>query len=303
MEMPPVSNVMPLPTSQEPGPSVHALGLIAQNNQRGRLRRSLRDAPECAHLQFAQLIGGVHLPPQAHLQRHLRRALPQNRGRQFVARLIDQRAREVLALANNHALATAASVAARSASAGSRNCQALNALVLALATIGIGIEISHQRTLNRRSRNHCMEQPFGGVLRQRKRQLPNPPRLGKPHRRSRCLPHAVHRALAGLPSPTISSRLAASPAGAWIKRVSFAPALYSPVPSTPAAAASTAASASATLAAAWRQGLLRFGCRRPERPEFGSDPRNRGKRNLSPHAAYSSRNTRHVANAIDVGPG
>jgi hypothetical protein len=78
---------------------------------------------------------------------------------------------------------------------------ALNALILALAAIGVGIEIAHQRTLRPPSRHDCVGQPFGGALRQCERQLPNPPRLGKPHSRSRGLAHAVHRGLGQLAQP------------------------------------------------------------------------------------------------------
>ena len=104
MEMPPVSKVMPLPTKPEHRAVRHPCRLIAQNDQRRRLLRSLRDAPECAHLQLVQLFGGVDLPLESDFSSHLRRALPQDGRRELVARLVDQGARKVLALANNHAL-------------------------------------------------------------------------------------------------------------------------------------------------------------------------------------------------------
>ena len=82
----------------------HAFGLIAQHDQRGRLGGALRDAPECAHLQLVQLLGGVDLPAEADLGGHLRGALAEDGGGELVARLVDQRAGEVLALADDDAL-------------------------------------------------------------------------------------------------------------------------------------------------------------------------------------------------------
>ena len=51
-----------------------------------------------------QLLRRVDLAPQPDLGGHRCGALPQNRRRQLVARLIYQRACKVLALAHNHAL-------------------------------------------------------------------------------------------------------------------------------------------------------------------------------------------------------
>ena len=65
MEMPPVSKVMPLPTRPRTGPSGDAGGLIAQDDERGRLGGALRDAPECAHLELVQLVGGVDFAVEA----------------------------------------------------------------------------------------------------------------------------------------------------------------------------------------------------------------------------------------------
>ena len=77
MEMPPVSKVMPLPTRPSTGPVGHAFRLVAQDDQRGRLGRALRDAPERAHLQLVQLFGGVDFASEPDLLRpSARRAGP-----------------------------------------------------------------------------------------------------------------------------------------------------------------------------------------------------------------------------------
>ena len=69
MEMPPVVEGDALADQAEHRAVRHALRLIAQHDQRGRLGRALRDAPECAHLQLVQLFGGVDLPAEANLLR------------------------------------------------------------------------------------------------------------------------------------------------------------------------------------------------------------------------------------------
>ncbi len=104
MEMPPVSKVMPLPTRPRTGSVGDALRRVAQDDERGRLRRALRDAPESAHLEFVQLFGGVDLPVEANLLGHERGALAEDGGRELVAGLVDQRAGKVLAFADDRRL-------------------------------------------------------------------------------------------------------------------------------------------------------------------------------------------------------
>ena len=82
-----------------------ALGLVAQHDQRGRLSRALGDAPECAHLQLVQLVGGVDFAVEADFFCHGGGARPRIGGGELVAGLVDQRAGEVLALADDDALA------------------------------------------------------------------------------------------------------------------------------------------------------------------------------------------------------
>ena len=85
------------------GAVLHARGLIAKHNQRRRLGRTLRDAPERAHLQLVQFLGRVDCAGEPHFLRHLRGALPENGRGQLVARLVHQRAGKVLALADDDA--------------------------------------------------------------------------------------------------------------------------------------------------------------------------------------------------------
>ena len=73
MEMPPVVEGDALADQAENRAFGHAFGLVAQHDQRGRLRRALRDAPERAHLQLVQLVGGVDLAVEADFGGHLQR--------------------------------------------------------------------------------------------------------------------------------------------------------------------------------------------------------------------------------------
>ena len=83
-----------------------AFGLIAQHDQRRRLLRSLRNAPERAHLQLFDLVGRAVLPTSGRLPAAMSAArLAELRWGELVARLVDQRAREVLAFADDDALA------------------------------------------------------------------------------------------------------------------------------------------------------------------------------------------------------
>jgi hypothetical protein len=97
-----------------------ALGLIAQDDQGGRLGRALRDAPEGSHLQLMQLFGRVDLAAQADFGGHPGGACPEDGGGQLVARLVDQRTGEVLAFADDDGLGEGGLEAALSASAATR---------------------------------------------------------------------------------------------------------------------------------------------------------------------------------------
>ncbi len=63
MEIPPVSKLMPLPTSVSSGaPSGSGtVRLVPQHDQRRRLSRPLCHTQERTHLQFLQLCRAVHL--------------------------------------------------------------------------------------------------------------------------------------------------------------------------------------------------------------------------------------------------
>ncbi len=73
-----------------------AFGFIAEHDQRGRFVRSLRYAPERAHLQFFDLIGAVDLALKADFASHFAGALGEHGRSHTVGRFVDQVAGEVL---------------------------------------------------------------------------------------------------------------------------------------------------------------------------------------------------------------
>ncbi len=94
-------------------------------------------------------------------------------------------------------------------------------------------------------------------------------------------------ALACLPRPTISRRLAVNPAGACKSRVSLAPALYSPLASTAAAAAFTASSAvSSTGKGLASDAFEVWGVDGQNGQQFRLDSGKVGKRQLGLHGAH-----------------
>ena len=103
IEMPPVSNVIPLPTSPSTGPGRRARRLVAEGNQARRLAAAARDAEQQAHAER------FDLPLVENLDRRAagrcdgggpRRELAR---RQRIARLVGELAREVAALAEQPA--------------------------------------------------------------------------------------------------------------------------------------------------------------------------------------------------------
>jgi hypothetical protein len=64
----------------------------------------LRDAPESAHFQILDFVGGVGLTLEADFLGHLHGAPAENGGCELVARFVDQRARKVLTFADDDAL-------------------------------------------------------------------------------------------------------------------------------------------------------------------------------------------------------
>ena len=169
---------------------------------------------------------------------HLRGALAEYRRRQLVAGLVHQRAREVLALADDHAFGEGG-CGWRSGRRWRGDGERLHAQVLAVAAIGVGIEVADERALDGGPaplRGADLSELSSGRAKASSRIAA---RLGVADGGSRrhCAPRA-RSALAFLPRPTISSRFAFSPAGACSSTVSLVPALYSPLASTAAAAAS-----------------------------------------------------------------
>ena len=115
-----------------------------------------------------------------------------------------------------------------------RRRERLHAQVFAIAAVGVGIEVADEGAFAGSARSGGPRQAFG--LGQREHQFPDATGLGEPDRGPGGIADGVHRGFACFPSPTINRRLALSPAGAWSRTVSLAPALYSPLASTAAAA-------------------------------------------------------------------
>ena len=103
MEMPPGIEGDAFADEAEHGAVLDACRLIAQDNQRGRLLGALGDAPEGAHLQFVQLVCRVDSHSRGRLRRPFGGALAEDGRGELVARLVDQRAGEVLAFADDDA--------------------------------------------------------------------------------------------------------------------------------------------------------------------------------------------------------
>ena len=76
---------------------------VANDDERGRLCRALRDGGEGTHFQFENLVPGVDFARQAEFRTHRGRAFAKFGGRQDVAWLVDQGACEILRFCNHEA--------------------------------------------------------------------------------------------------------------------------------------------------------------------------------------------------------
>ena len=170
-----------------------------------------------------------------------RGALAHHSRRELVAGLVHQRAREVLALAHNDALVETALDRCPIRSCRTDDRERLHAVILAVAAIGVGIEVADERSLDSRAR-HCMEWADGVVLGQGDGQLADATRLGEANGGSGGVADIVYGRLALLAKTHNqqalggqSRRARAAAASRWL------PALNSPLASTAAAAAVRAA--------------------------------------------------------------
>lgn len=102
-----------------------------------------------------KLFGGINFASEANLLRHLGGALPQDGGRELVARFVHQGAGEVLAFARNDAFGKTGFDGSTISAGGSSESKELDAQVLTITTIGIGIEVPNKSTLDGRSCQRC----------------------------------------------------------------------------------------------------------------------------------------------------
>ena len=127
------------------------LGLVAQHDQRRRFVRPLGHAPECAHLEFFDLVGSVGFAFQADFGSHFLCALGQHGRSHSVGRFVNQIAGEVLRLGNDASgldcLFQRLWVTFRLI-VPSDDSQRVNALVLAVALVDIGLEIAYEGALD-----------------------------------------------------------------------------------------------------------------------------------------------------------
>ena len=103
IEMPPVSNVMPLPTSPSTGACRRARRLVAEHHQARRLAAAARDAEQQAHAELLDLRLVENLDVDAGVARERAPRARELARRQRVARLVGQLARQVAALAEDAA--------------------------------------------------------------------------------------------------------------------------------------------------------------------------------------------------------
>ena len=98
--------------------------------------------PECSHLERLNLVSAIHFALQTDFVGHFAGVFGQHSGRHAIARFIHQFASKVLRFADNaslvHGSLYAGLVAMR------HHGQSIDVLVLAIALVGIGIEVAYE---------------------------------------------------------------------------------------------------------------------------------------------------------------
>src|SRR5580704_10891734 len=122
---------------------VRVCRFVAQYNERGRFIRSLGHAPEGAHLQLFQFVSAVDFYLQTNFLRHFSSPLGEDGRRHVVAGLIDQFTSEILRLTDDASLVHRFLQLRLIAT--SDDGQEVDLLILAVALIGIGIEVADER--------------------------------------------------------------------------------------------------------------------------------------------------------------
>ena len=104
MEMPPVSNVTPLPTRPEMIlRSGNAGGLVAENDQGRRFGAALRDTQQRPHAELAHAVLIQNLAFETVFIRHFRSAIGEHCGRENISGFVGQIAGKVLRFAQDAA--------------------------------------------------------------------------------------------------------------------------------------------------------------------------------------------------------
>jgi len=185
----------------------------------------------------------MDLASEAHLFCHIGGTLAHDGGREFVAGLVDQRAGEILALADEDAFGKSGFDRSPVSASGGDEGEGLHALVLAIAAVGVGIEIGRRRHPRQRPSPPLQGQTLESFSGNAKGQLTNAARLGEADGGSGGIADAVHGGLGLLPEPDDEEAFGGKTS--WrVQQEGFVGAgLYSPLASTAAAAAATAGSA------------------------------------------------------------
>ena len=142
MEMPPVSNVTPLPTRPRMGVARRAVGLVARDQHPRRLVAAARDAEEQPHPELLHPPLVQHLHRDAGQRQHRLSPADELARRQAIARLVDEHARRVHRIPDAHA-AFDRSRGARAA--GARDFDGRDEAPLVVAALQMAVVVVRQR--------------------------------------------------------------------------------------------------------------------------------------------------------------
>ena len=111
----------------------------------------MRHAPECAHLQFFDLVGAVNFTFQTDFLTHFLRSVRQNGRSHAVRRLVHQIAREILRFPDYLRLLGGFFERGMIAVAAGEDGKRINLLIFPVAAVVVGVEVANQRALDNRS--------------------------------------------------------------------------------------------------------------------------------------------------------
>ena len=151
MEMPPVSNVTPLPTSPSTGaPGAASWAFVAHDDHARRLDAALRHADQRAHFQFGDSSFVENLDAEADFLRHGFGVRRENARRELVRRLVDQVAREILRFGDDAAVVDRGCKVIAETGIKARQRDGLNFAVLFLRAVFVRFEIGGDQALRPR---------------------------------------------------------------------------------------------------------------------------------------------------------